>query len=148
MDLGIFPPPDRTLHAPGRALLAGNAIGIASLLLPQGLFRNIITFPALFWIANDVRKHGTGLAASNYQDAVDLSMALVKLIDFSVLRVPEESVHHIRPDGRAETTEDVLNMTLHKRFRWGLDLFLTMRGINWDWRVKNVGMVPHNASRR
>lgn len=148
MDFGLFPPPIRPLHPAGRALLTSNAVGIASLLFPQGRFRNIIAFPALLWIAYDVRQHGTGFVGSDYQDAVDLSMAFIRLVDFSILRVAELSVHRVRPDGSFETTEDVFNMTIYQKFRWSIDLFLTLRGIKWDWRVKNVDQVSPKISRR
>ncbi|KAK6379512.1 hypothetical protein LTS17_006430 [Exophiala oligosperma] len=72
----------------------------------------------------------------------------MRYLDFCVINVPERDFHRVRPDGNAETESDVRNMTIWQKFRWNFDLFMTMRGVGWNWRVKNVEAVPMQLSRR
>ena len=81
-------------------------------------------------------------------NAVNVCLALLKYVDFSVLRIPEQELYRIHPDGTTETTKEIEEMTLWQKFKWNLDLYTTTRGIGWNWCVKNVDPVPENVSRR
>jgi hypothetical protein len=148
MDPKWFPPPNRPILPSGRSTLGATAIGIATLLLPQGQFRNVIAVPSILWIAYNLRQHSTGKTEEDYMTAINVCMTLIKIADFAILGIPEQSVRRIRSDGSVETAEEIKNMTVSQKLRWNLDLFLTMRGIGWNWRVKNVDAVPADVSRR
>ena len=143
-----FPPPDRPFQPAVRSVLGATAVGITTLLLPQGQFRNIVAVPPMLWIIYNLRQHTSGKPEEDYLGAVNVSMALIRLIDFSILRIPEKSLRRVRSDGSLETAEEIENMTLWQKFCWALDLSTTMRGIGWNWQVKNVDPVPENISRR
>ncbi|KIX08170.1 uncharacterized protein Z518_02826 [Rhinocladiella mackenziei CBS 650.93] len=147
MDPKWFPPPNRALQSGGGSILAAHGIGTAALLLPQGRFRHVIVVPPLVWIAYNLRQHTTGKTSEDYLTAVHVCMGCLKWIDFSVLRVPEQSLRRVRADGSVETAEEIQNMTVWSKLRWLLDLQSTMRGIGWNWRVKNVDDVPPDISR-
>lgn len=148
MDSKWFAPPGRPLQGGERLTAGANLVGIATLLLPQGQFRNVIALPPIFYIAYNLRQHTAGRADQDYLNAINVCLAVLKLVDFSILRNPEQTLHRVRLDGTVETTREVENMTLWQKFRWNLDLFSTPRGIGWNWRVKGFENVPENVSRR
>lgn len=148
MDPKWFPSPDRPFQAGERSVGGANLVGVATLLLPQGQFRNVIALPPILYIAYNLRQHTTGRADQDYLNAVNVCIALLKYVDFSILRIPEQELHRVRPDGSVETTKEVEEMTIWQKFKWNLDLYTTARGIGWNWRVKNVDLVPENVSRR
>lgn len=148
MDPKWFPPPNRPIHATGLAPIGGTLIGVASLLLPQGRFRNVIAVPSLLWLAWKLRQGSAGSPEEDYMNAVNLCMAVMKYIDFVVMRSPEQSFHRVRPGGTVEDADEVTQMSLWQKFKWSLSLACTTRGIGWNWRVKNVERVPEGISRR
>lgn len=148
MDAKWFPSPDRPFRSGTPNVIGANGIGMATLLLPPGLmWRNVIAFPLLLWIAYNVRHHTTSKPEEDYLTAINVAMAMAKYFDFS-LRIPERSLRRIRPDGSAETAKEIASMSVWQKFQWNFDLFTTMRGIGWNWKVKNVDDVPQQISRR
>lgn len=148
MDPTWFPSSNRPNYPAGLAQAGSILIGVTSLLLPQGQFRNAIALPPLLWLAWTVRQHTAGSPEEDYLTAVNVVMAITKYIDFAVMRIPEQSCHRIRPDNRIETTDEINRMSLWQKFKWSLQLACTTRGVGWDWRVKNVEPVPPGISRR
>jgi hypothetical protein len=149
MDPKWFPSPERPFQPGGRSILAAGTTSITTLLLPQGHLRKIIAVPPILWILYNLRQHTTGKVEEDYLTAINISMTLAKFIDVCVLRNAEQVLRRVKPDGSGvETAEDIQKMDLWQKFRWNLDLFTTMRGIGWNWRVKNVDEVPLNISRR
>lgn len=148
MDPKWFPPPDRPLQLGERFTAGANLVGIATLLLPQGRFRNVIALPPILYIAYSLRQHTTGRADQDYLNAVNVCLALLKFVDFSILRIPEQTLHRVRSDGTIETVKEIEDMTIWQKLKWNLDLFTTARGIGWNWSVKNTEHVPDDVSRR
>ena len=149
MDPKWFPPPDRPFQPGGRGIFGAGTICITTLLLPQGPLRKIIAVPPMIWLLYNLRQHTTGKGEEDYLTAVNISMTLARFVDVCVLRDAEKELRRVNPDGSArETANDIQKMTRWQKFRWNLDLFMTMRGIGWNWRVKNVEEVPINISRR
>ncbi len=149
MDPKWFPPPDRPFQPGSRGILGAGTICITTLLLPQGPFRKIIAVPPILWLLYNLRQHTTGKGEEDYLTAVNISMTLARFVDVCALRDAEKELWRVNPDGSArETADDIQKMTLWQKFRWNLDLFMTMRGVGWNWRVKNVDEVPMNISRR
>lgn len=148
MDPKWFPSPNRPSYPAGLAQAGSTLIGVASLLFPQGQFRNVIALPPLLLLAWTVRQHTAGSPEEDYLTAVNIVMAITKYIDFVVMRIPEQSCHRIRPNNRVETTDEINRMSLWQKFKWSLQLACTTRGVGWDWRVKNVEPVPPGISRR
>lgn len=128
--------------------LAANGIGMLTLLLPQGHFRNAIAIPVLLWIPYNLRRYTTGKPVEDYLSAVQVSVALIRYLDFCTFKIPEQSLRRVGADGSTETPQEIQNMTLWQKLRWNFDLFTTLRGIGWNWRVKNVDDVPKDISRR
>lgn len=149
MDANWFPSQDRPFQAGGRSILGAGTIGITAMLLPQSTLRTTVAIPPILWFLYNVRQHTTGKREEDYLTAVNISMTLAKFLDVGVLRNAENEFQRVNPDGSArETPDDLQKMTLWQKFRWNLDLFVTMRGIGWNWRVKNVDEVPLDISRR
>lgn len=148
MDPKWFPPPDRPFQNTAPFTAGANLVGIATLLLPQGRFRSIIAVPSILWLAYGLRQYSTGKAEEDYLNAVNVTIALFKFVDFATLRTPEQTVHRIGPGGRMETTEQVERMTLWQKLKWNLELYSTARGIGWNWQVKNTDHVPEGITRR
>ncbi|EXJ68268.1 uncharacterized protein A1O5_08883 [Cladophialophora psammophila CBS 110553] len=147
MDPKWFPPPDRPFQPGERSVFGASAIGITTLLLPQGQFRKIIAIPPILWIIFNLRRHTTGKLEEDYMTAINVCMILIRWLDFEVLHKAEQTFRRVKSDGTTETAEDIQKMTIWQKFCWGLQLFATMRGIGWNWRVKNVGEVPRDISR-
>ncbi|OCT51557.1 hypothetical protein CLCR_08724 [Cladophialophora carrionii] len=151
MDPKWFPPPDRPFQPGGRSILATGTIGITTLLIPKGQLRNIVAIgaiPSILWILYNLRQHTTGKLEEDYLTAINISITLARFIDVCVLHDAEQSLRRVRADGSdRETAEDIQRMGLWWKFCWNLDLFTTMRGIGWNWRVKNVDEVSANALR-
>lgn len=148
MDPKWFPPPDRPVRPGSRDITAANAIGMAALLLPPGQCRNVIAIPPFLAIIYTLRQHTTGRNDEDYLTAVNVCMMLIRFIDFCVVNTPEQSFRRVRSDGRTETPQEIQNMTIWQKLRWNFDLFATLRGIGWNWRVKNVDDVRNDISRR
>ncbi|EXJ86025.1 hypothetical protein A1O1_06394 [Capronia coronata CBS 617.96] len=147
MDPSWFPPTDRPIRLGGRYVLAANAIPIATLLLPHGYLRHSLAIPALLWIPYSLRQYTTGQTEEDYLTAINVCMALGKYIDFCILRTSEHACRRVAPDGSLETLQEITTLTLWQKLRWNFDLFTTMRGIGWNWRVKNVEEVARDIPR-
>lgn len=128
--------------------MGASLVGMGALLLPQGPFRKAIAIPPLIAIAYNIRRHSTGQPAEDYLSAVNVCMTMCKFVDFCVLDDPEQSCLRVWPDGTTETTQEIQSMSMWQKLRWNFDLFATMRGIGWNWKVKNVDEVPKDISRR
>jgi hypothetical protein len=148
MDPGWFPSADRPFQDGGKTLLAASAVSITTLLLPRGHLRKIVAIPPSLWLLYNLRQHTTGKRADDYLMAVNVSMTLARFIDVCVLHDAETDLYRTNPDGSPkETAEDIQRMTLWQKFRWNLDLFMTMRGVGWNWQVKNIEPVKSDQSR-
>ncbi|OAL20157.1 hypothetical protein AYO22_09129 [Fonsecaea multimorphosa] len=147
MDPKWFPPPDRPIQPGGPSVIGAGVIGITTLLLPPGQLRKTIPISLIPWVMLNLRRHTSGRPEEDYLTAVNVSLILVRCIDFEVLHNAEQAFRRVKSDGTMETAEDIEKMTIWQKCRWGLHLFTTARGIGWNWRVKNVDEVPRDISR-
>lgn len=149
MDPTYFPPAHRPYAPDSQMLLCANLIVASALLLPPGRYhRNLIALPGLLFTAYALRRHSSGKVEVDYLDAVNSSTLFLKWLDFAVLRVPERSAARVRDDGSVETADEVEKLTVWGKLKWVLSLLGTVRGVGWNWKVKNVDDVPKNVSRR
>jgi len=129
--------------------LGASAINITSLLLPPGPVRIGMAMPALLYCLYSTRSHTSGKPAEDYIMAVNVSMTLLKFIDFVVLRTPEKCVYHVKDGRPVEASRNPENMNLWQKLKWSLSLFTTYRGLgwieNWNWKVRNVDEVPEDT---
>ncbi|KIW18353.1 hypothetical protein PV08_02641 [Exophiala spinifera] len=147
MDPRWFAPPNRPIRPVDSGAAAANGAAMLTLLLPPGPVRSAAGVPAILWIAYDLRRHTTGKIEQDYLNAINVFTCLMRYVDFCVVNVPEREFHRVRPDGGTEPENHVRNMTIRQKLRWGFDLFMTMRGVGWNWRVKNVEEVPVHLTR-
>ncbi|OQU96641.1 hypothetical protein CLAIMM_02691 [Cladophialophora immunda] len=147
MDPKWFPPPDRPFQPGGRSVFGAGVIGMTTLLFPPGRFRQIMPIPLILWILWNLRQHTAGRPEEDYINAINVCLILLRCIDVGVLHNAEQAFRRVKSDGTTETEEDIEKMTTWQKFRWSLQLFTTMRGIGWNWRVKNVDQVPRHISR-
>ncbi|KAJ9494805.1 hypothetical protein H2202_009706 [Exophiala xenobiotica] len=147
MDPKWFPPPNRPLRHGALHAIAANSIGIVTLLLPPGPFRSVIGIPPILWIAYNLRQYSCGKSEIDYLDAANVFIGVMRYLDFCVLHVPERVFCRVGAENRVEAEKDVQNMTLWRKLHWNFDLFMTWRGVGWNWKVKNVDEVPKDMSR-
>ena len=149
MDPKWFPGAERPFQAGGPGIIAAGIINTTTMLLPPGQFRQFLAVPSLLGILYYQRHHTTGRTEQDYLTAINISLLLARLVDACVLHDAEHDFHRVDASGKArETAEEIEKMTLWQKLRWNLDLFTTMRGIGWNWRVKNVDEVRADISRR
>lgn len=143
-----FAPPNRPLRPVDSSVAAANGVAILTLLLPQGTARSIAGAPPLLWTAYNLRRYSTGKVEEDYLNAINVFTCLMRYVDFCVVNVPERDFRRVRPDGSTEPESHVRNMTIWQKVCWSLELFMTMRGVGWNWKVKNVQVVSMQLSRR
>ncbi|OAL36985.1 hypothetical protein AYO20_03754 [Fonsecaea nubica] len=148
MDPKWFPPPDRPFQSGGPSVIGAGVIGIASLCFSPGHFRKITSISAILCILANLRLHTAGRPEEDYLNAINICLILIRCIDFEVLHIAEQTFCREKSDGTFETADDIEKMTLWQKFQWSVSLLTTMRGIGWNWRVKNVDKVPKHLSRR
>ncbi|OAP60780.1 hypothetical protein AYL99_05782 [Fonsecaea erecta] len=147
MDPKWFPPPDRPFQPGDLSVIGAGIIGITTLLLPRAQLRKIIPISLIFCIISNLRRHTARRPEEDYLNAVNVCLILFRCIDFAVLHDAEQTFHRVKSDGTIENAEHIEKMTIWQKFCWSLHLFTTMRGIGWNWRVKNVDEVPRDISR-
>ncbi|OAG43733.1 hypothetical protein AYO21_01960 [Fonsecaea monophora] len=102
---------------------------------------------AILCILANLRIHTAGRPEEDYLNAINICLILIRCIDFEILHNAEQTFCREKSDGTFETADDIEKMTLWQKFQWSVSLFTTMRGIGWNWRVKNVDKVPKHLSR-
>jgi len=79
-----------------------------------------------------IPKATTGDVASDVLTPIQAVLVLMHWFDFYILHDPND----FRRSGVSE--DDVKKRSVWERFKWYADLNTSMRGIGWDWRVKNI----------
>ena len=133
----------------GGWLWAGfNSACVLSLLLLPGLARHSIGLLLLLYIHKEYSKSTTGQAVEDYMIAINIFITTLKFVDFVYLRIPEDAAHRVNASG--QSTEDgnsIRNSSYWTRLKWAASLYSTLRGIGWNWRVKNVESIPPDTRR-
>jgi len=151
MDPSWFPPPARPLGIHRQILPAFSFVCVSSLLLPPGAARRAITLPPLLYLLSQVRKCSAGTDVEDYVLAVNVTGLLYKYVDFILLCDTETQLYRVKEaenkDG-PRLNEDPANMGLWQKCKWSVDLWTTLRGVGWNWRVKNVDALRDNVTRQ
>ena len=149
----LFAPPARppsTSLANACDLLSASIICILSLLIPPGALRQSSVIPTFIFLFYHVRQ--TSLPTGNsdsYMAYIHLTWALIRWIDYTVLRVPETSfLRTSEPTGTPiETPSDVQSYPFRRKLWWSASLMSNFRLIGWSQRVKNIAFVPASTTR-
>lgn len=143
-----FATEDRPLR-PGEPLWIGfTSACVLCLLLPAGITRNIVGCLILWYSQKDYPMSTTGHAGRDYLIAINITLAALKFADFVYLRVPEDTAHRVNASGVSiENGRSIRDSSYRKRLQWAASLFSTLRGVGWNWKVKNVEDVPPGTTR-
>ncbi|CZR63400.1 uncharacterized protein PAC_13297 [Phialocephala subalpina] len=99
-------------------------------LLPQGRARSISVTATLIYLIAPIPKCTTGQRASDLLLPTQGILVLVGWLDFFVLHSPNEFYRLKDKDKPPQTALG--------RLGWHADLCSVMRGVGWNWQVKNV----------
>ncbi|RDW57797.1 hypothetical protein BP5796_12598 [Coleophoma crateriformis] len=150
--MGLLVPLDSRSPLPTLAIPYLYFLLIATLSLPQGWYRARIVILLAAYICH-LLNHTTGSRVSDYGTGCAVAQIFFKFADYVVLSNAEtEFSRHSLGDmttyeGASELDQSKLAdasgmlspwQAFFKKFRWGLELSVTARGIGWSWQVKNV----------
>jgi hypothetical protein len=148
MEAKWFPPADRPYLEVGPTLGASFGVGFVGLLLPQGILRRAFAIPPLLFLLYNLRQHTAGAWEQDYLAAIQVTGFLIKTTDLCIVHHAENDFWRVKPDGsRRETNQEVHSMSPWRRLLWKLDLWTSIRGIGWNWKVKNVPVVKQTSRR-
>ena len=77
--------------------------------------------------------------------AINVSQFSLRYVTSVLLANPEKYMHRVVVSGEKKGTaeaEDPQSMGLWSKLKWSMQFWSSMRGIGWNWRVKNVDEVP------
>lgn len=104
--------------------------------LPPGIIRSGSVVAIVSVLIAEIPKPGTGDIASDVLTPIQAVQVLMHWVDFYVLHDPGDYKRH----GVSEV--EVKERGIWERFKWYADLNTTMRGVGWDWEVKNIPHLP------
>lgn len=105
-------------------------------LLPPGQFRAIFVFLMLVYQLALAFKYDAGESTANaliFHLGVPM---LLHWVDFYMLRSPEQDCWRVADKAKPPKT-------IWQKFMWYLSLNSSMRGVGWNWQVRNI---PQAAS--
>jgi hypothetical protein len=111
---------------------------IAASILPPGRIRALTGTAALIYLISRVPDYTEGQAAVDGLLPIQSILVLLHWIDFFILHSPDEFVR-VKDQG-SNPTQTFLN-----KLYWNIDLCTAMRGVGWNWQVKNVPLVKGNS---
>lgn len=125
----LFPVPDRPFASRPYLIPSIFLACLFGSLLPAKI--RTATVPLLsLYLLFQIPKHTYGKPHEDYLWPIQAILVISHWIDFFIIHSPEEFAR--AKDGGQRPK------TLWKRFTWVCDLNLTLRGIGWNWKVKNV----------
>lgn len=145
MDPRFFPPANRPVQNSGVVLVPFILICNSSLLLPPGRPRVLLTLPPLLYLLSQVRRTTTGINAEDYMCAINIAQFSYRYVTSVLFAYPERDMYRIVTSGENKGTrepEDPQSMELWSKLKWSMHFWFSMRGIGWNWLVKNVDDVP------
>jgi hypothetical protein len=90
----------------------------------------------LLYLVSQVVKYPTGDKAQDTLLPIQAMILVTQWIDFYVLHTPEKDYYRIsRPEEKKGSIKD---QGWKERLKWAFDLKMTLRGIGWNWQVKNI----------
>jgi hypothetical protein len=151
MDPKWFPPSNRPVRAGELVLVPFMLVCIASLLLPSGRARVLLTLPPLLYLLTQVRSTTSGINAADYMLAINISQLFHRYVTSVLFTTPETHMQRVVIRGEKKgmrKPEDAETMDLWSKLKWSLDFWFNMRGVGWNWQVKNVHEVPEKLQSR
>lgn len=107
---------------------------IAASSLPPGKIRGLLGVGALaFWLIQ-IPKYTQGSTAEDNLLPIQAGLLLLHWIDFFVLHSPNEFF-------RLTDSRKGLHQTFWEKLSWNFNLCTSMRGVGWNWQVKNIPAV-------
>ena len=144
MDPRWIPQANRPLRVSGTVLVPLILVCNTSLLLPTGRKRVLLTLPTLLYLLFQVHRNTSGLNAEDCMLAV-ISSSPMRYVTSILFATPEKDMHRVVVAGEKKGTgepEDPQSMRLWSKLKWSMHFWSSMRGVGWNWRVKNVDDVP------
>ena len=74
-----------------------------------------------------------------------ISSSPMRYVTSILFATPEKDMHRVVVAGEKKGTgepEDPQSMRLWSKLKWSMHFWFSMRGVGWNWRVKNVDDVP------
>ena len=105
----------------------------------------VLTLPPLLYLVFQVRRTTSGLNVEDYTLAATISQFSYRYVTSVLFATPEKDMHRVVVAGEKNGTrepEDPQSMGLWSKLKWSMHFWFSMRGIGWNWRVKNVDDVP------
>jgi hypothetical protein len=151
MDPKWFPPSNRPRKAGEFVLVPFMLVCNTSLLLPSGRARVLLTLPPLLYLLAQVRHTTSGINAGDYMLAINVSQLFYRYITSVLFTTPETQMHRVIINGENKgmrIPEDPPTMDLWSKLKWSMHFWFNMRGVGWNWQVKNVHEVPDKLQSR
>lgn len=145
MDPKWFPLANRPVRAGGFILVPFLLICTTSYLLPPGRPRAIFTLPLLLYLLLQVRRTTSGTHAEDYLLAINISQFFYRYLASVLFSTAEDDMYRVIMSGEKKgmrEPEDARTMDVWSKLKWSVHFYFSMRGIGWNWRVKNVDDVP------
>lgn len=151
MDPKWYPQANRPVRSSGAVLVPFVLICSTSLLVPPGRPRALLTLPPLLYLLLQVRRTTSGINAEDYMLAVNISQFSCRYVTSVLFATPENDMHRVVLTGENKgmrEPENALTMDWWSKLKWSMQLWSTLRGVGWNWRVKNVDDVPEKLQSR
>jgi hypothetical protein len=145
MDPKWFPPSTRPVKPSEFVLVPFALMCTSSFLLPSGRTRALLTLPPLLYLLVQARRTTSGINAGDYIFAINIAGFAYRYAAYVLLTTPEDHIHRVILSGEKKgmkEPEDPRAMDLWSKLKWSTHFWFSMRGIGWNWRVKNVDDVP------
>ena len=136
MDSKWFPPQNRPCQPVGPTIGATYGLCFVSLLLPRGVLRRALAIPPVLCLLYNLQRHTAGVWEQDYLAAIQVTIFLVKVTDLCIVHDAERDFRRLNIEG--DDAEAITRMSVWQKFWWKFDLWTSLRGIGWNWEVKNV----------
>lgn len=105
--------------------------------LPPGKVRAGSVALTVGYLIAQIPKATAGDVASDVLTPIQAVLCLAQWFDFYMFHRPDQ---FYRLSDKEHPPQ-----TLWEKFKWYLDLNASMRGIGWNWQVKNIPTQPHTT---
>ena len=145
MDPKWFPPANRPVRASGFVLVPFFLTCNASLLLPPGRLRTVLTLPPLLYLLFQVRRTTSGVIAEDYMLAINVAHLFYRHVTFVLFATPKWDMYRVVVSGEKKgmrELEDPQSMGLWAKLERSMHFWCSLRGIGWNWGIEKIDAVP------
>jgi hypothetical protein len=107
---------------------------LAGSILRPGPFNSLSITAIGLYLSSQIPKATTGQPPQDYLLPIQAFITIVHWMDFCVLHSPKE-FSRVKDKGKIPNA-------WWAKLSWAWDLNTTLRGIGWNWKVKNVPLAP------